>query len=324
MPFFKYAASTSVPYARGGSKKRGYSMGSKQFRTKGTRKRSRKSRTMPRKVKGLSKQVKELKRLAEADMGTHVHRVRSTLTVEAAENFQHTDYVVSSDVGRLEDVLALLKYYDPSNPATLITASGNVGSFQKDFYFSRVHSKLTVRNNYQVPVMVRIYQVTPKDDTSIDPVTAFTDGLPDVGNPAVGSPLVYLTDSRLFHDLWRINKSVVKYLDAGRQCTMSWSAKPFQYDPSLVDTHNQLFQSAYHPCLYVINVKGIIAHDALAGQQGSMQSGIDAMCDTVFEVKYPAGADIKQITVDDESDAFSNGSRLTNKPAADVQQFARG
>ena len=321
MPFSKY---TSSAYVRRGTKKRMSSRGSAQFRTKGTRQRSRRSSTMPRKVKGLTRQVKELKRLSEADMGTHIHRVRSTMTVEAGPNFQHSDYIVASDVGRLEDVLARLQYYDPSNPTTLLTASGNVGSYHKEFYFSRVHSKLTVRNNYQVPVMVRIYQVTPKDDTSIDPVTAFTTGLTDVGNPASGSPLVFLTDSKQFGgDIWRVQKSQAKYLDAGRQCTMSWSAKPFQYDPSLVDAHNQLYQAAYKPCLYVVFVKGIIAHDALAGQQGTCSSGVDVMCDTVFQVSYPAGADIHQVTVDDESDAFSNGARLTNKPASDVQAFAR-
>ena len=282
-----------------------------------------KKRSMPRRVKGLARQVKELKRLSEADMGTHIHRVRSTMTVEAAPNFQHSDYIVASDVGRLEDVLSRLQYYDPADPTNLIGASGNVGSYHKEFYFSRVHSKLTVRNNYQVPIMVRIYQVTSKDDTSIDPLTAFTSGLIDVGNPASGSPLVFLTDSKQFGDIWRVQRSKNKYLDAGRQCTMSWSAKPFQYDPSLVDAHNQLFQAAYKPCVFVVFVKGIIAHDALAGQQGTCSSGVDVMCDTVFQVNYPAGADIHIVTVDDESDAFSNGARLTNKPASDVQAFAR-
>lgn len=279
--------------------------------------------TMPRKVKGLSRQVRELKRLAEADMGTHIHRRRDVNAILSLENEQNVNYIVSCNVERLEEVLLQLRYYDPSNPGTLLVASGVSGTFQKDFFFSRIHSKITVRNNYQVPCEVRIYQCVPKDDTSIDVVSAFQDGLTDVGNPGYLSPLTYLTDSKLFDDLWRIKQSAIKLLDAGRQCSMTWSAKPFQYDPSLTDSHNQQYQAAFQASVFMVFIKGVVSHDALADQQGTSSAGIDMMCDTVYEVKYPAGADITQFTVDDGSSAFANGARLTNKPAADVQAQAR-
>lgn len=326
MSTFKFLAHNSVPYARGGSKKRGYSMGTAQFRTskaKPAPRRSSRSRTIPRKVKGLSKQVKELKRLAEADMGTHIHRTREVNSVISVENMQEVNYIVGSDVAKLEAVLGQLRYYDPSNPGTLIEASGNLGSFQKDFYFSRVHSKVTIRNNYQVPCEVRLYCCTPKDDTSIDVVSAYQDGLVDMGNPGFRSPLVFVTDSKLFGDLWRIKRTKIKLLKVGSQFSMSWNAKPFQYDPSLVDSHNQFYQSAFQAVVWMIFVKGVPAHDTTSDQQGTCGAGIDAIVDTVFEVKYPAGADITYITVDDASSSFSNDARVSNQPIADNQTFAQ-
>lgn len=282
--------------------------------------RTRSSR-LPKKVTGLTKQVRELKRLAKADMGTHIHRIRMVDTIKASENNQQYSHLFANNVAILQDVLSRLKYYDPSNPTALLTADGDSGSFQKEFYFSKVHSKIVVRNNYQVPCEVRVYSLTIKDDTSVNPTQVYEDGLVDMGSPSPTSPLLFLTDSKVFRDTYHILKSKVVHLDAGKECTMSWTAKPFSFDPATFDVHNRQYQTAYKAMAWMVFVRGTVAHDALGSDTGTSSAGVDMLVDVVLEVQYPAGADITQISVDNQSDVFSNGALITNKPMADNQPF---
>lgn len=277
---------------------------------------------VPRKVKGLTKQVKELKRIAESDMGTHTQRNRVTHPVLSIINQQNYLSVASSTKTILEAVLAELRYYDPAIPGTLLQADGAVGSFQKEFYFSKNHSKITVRNNYQVPCMVSVYSMRPKSDTSIIPSTAFTQGLADVGNPDVLSPLLHLTDSIELTDLWRIEKSKRVKLEPGQQCVMTTTGKPFQYDPAFADAHTSAYQPRFNGHSWHVAVQGVVGHDTIADSQGVLAAGVDLVIDTMFMIKYAAGADINFLILNDESGGFSNTGVVSNKPYTDNQGYS--
>lgn len=312
--FPAFSGGYGVPYRR--------YKGSSQFRKqrrKQRRPRTRASR-MPRKVSGLSRQVKELKRLAEADMGTHIHRIRRIVRVTANDAMMNRGSVDASTIISLEEVLALLRYFDPANPATLVVADGALGSYQRDYYFTRVHTVARIRNNYQVPAQIRLYGLVPKDDTSISPTVAFTNGLADVGNPSSVSPMVHLTDSDQFNDLWRIRVSKLITLEAGRTCRLSMTAKPFKFDPSTADSHSLTYQTHYNSMAWIVFIHGVMGHDTVLSEQGIIGAGIECSIDTVFEVKYPAGADIKFITLDDQSNqSFTNLGVCSNMPVADNQ-----
>lgn len=298
--------------------------GSRYVRKKKSKKSSYKSKPMPRKVKGLSKQVKELKRLAESDMGTHTQRHRVTWNVAALPNEQGFISVASVNASLIESVLAELRYYDPTTPTTLVQASGASGTFQKEFFFDKVYSKITIRNNYQTPCMVSAYACRPKVDTSITPLSAWQNGLTDIGAPATSSPLTFLTDSPQFRELWTIESSKKLLLDAGEQCSMASTGKKFQYDPSLFDNHALLYQKTFQSLVWHVFVTGVIAHDNVADEQGIIGAGIDLVIDSTFVVKYPAGADITYLHIDNSSSAFSNSAVVTNKPYADNQQHSVG
>lgn len=314
---------TKGNYSQTSRRTRMASRSSRQFRRVKPRYRTRATR-MPRQMKGLTKQVKELKRLAEADMGTHIHRVRSNVATKALDNLQSHISQTANSTALLETVLAQLRYYDPSNPSTLLQADGSAGTFQKDFYFTRVNCRIVLRNNYQVPALVKVYACVPKDDTSISPNTAYVNGLADIGGVSSNSSLMYLTDSVQFTDLWRIAKSKRTLLQPGSQCVLTWSApNSFQYDPSLVDAHSLVFQKAYHGMVWQIFCQGVPAHDStVETQQGISAAAVDIISETTFEVRYPAGADIKFITVVEGLDAFSNAAVVSNKPIADNQSYS--
>lgn len=276
-----------------------------------------------RRKKGLKNQVKELKRLAESDMGTHIDRVRETdRTLVASVNQKQFAQANLINCSKIETALSNLKYYDPTAPTTLVTASAASGSFQKEFLVETAHCKFHFRNNYQIPARVCVYICRPKSDTSIGPFSAFTSGLTDVGGPSATSPLVYPTDSEQFNDLWTSVKTKKVLLQPGSEFSMTHSAKSFQYDPSYFDSHNLEFIKKYGACAILISVEGVIGHDTTADEQGTLLAGIDWYTDCTYKIKYAAGADIKQVVVTNNSDSFTNGPVISNKPVSDNQNYS--
>ncbi len=280
----------------------------------------RKAKTFPKKIKS---QIKELKRLAESDMGTHIHCIRLTSFTSAAHNAVTYSNWNSINIVNIELALAQLRYYNPEIPATLTQAVGATGSFQKEFYFKKIYTKMTVRNNYQIPIDVSVYACRVRDDTGIEPDTAVTNGLVDVGGPTGTSPLVYPTDSIQFTDLWRIEASKKVMLEPGTQCSLGVPTKSFQYDPSISDSHTEAFQTRFKGLSYLVRLTGCLGHDTVEAEFALNQSKADIYLDTTFEIQYAAGADIKFITIADSSaSSFTTGGVVSNKPVADNQSFS--
>lgn len=278
---------------------------------------------VPRKKKTLKKQVKELKRYAEADMGTHIYRHKGTTIRSSAVGFMNLTSLTGVNNSAIESAMAGLRYYDPASPATLVTAAAASGTYQKEFLVKRQYSKYLAVNNYQVPAMVTLYVCVPKSDTSLSPQTTFTNGLADVGNPTSSSPLVYLTDSPQFNDLWRIAKSKKAVLQPGESMMVSYSCKEYMYDPSLVDSHSEAYQSRFGAHTLTVRIEGVLGHDSAAAEYGTLQASVDVQEDRVFEIHYAAGADIKTVVINDVSDtSFTNGGVVSNKPVSDNQSYS--
>lgn len=267
--------------------------------------------------KQMKSQIRELRRLAEADMGELIYRFRNTFTVRSSVNSIDQGEYFSHTSDTLETILGQLRYYNPSAPTSLVTADGSAGSYQKDFLFTSIYHKIHLRNNYQVPADVTVYKVRLKGDTSIAPLTAFSNGLADIGNPGSSSPLVYLTDSEQFKELYSIESSKSFRLSPGATRTMSQSLKNLLYDPSARDSHTVTYQRAHRNMFFIVRVEGVVGHDSSIAEYGVLQAGVDILIDRTFKVKYPAGADIKWIVVNDSSDTFTNGGVVSSKPVSD-------
>lgn len=277
----------------------------------------RSAKTM-RKVKGLTKQVAQLNRIAKSDQGTLIYRKRITERATTSVNQSSHDFARGlNSITNLEAVLAQLRYYDPTAPTALVTASGTSGTYSKEFLFDLSYHKITIRNNYQVPAKVRLYVCKVKEDTSIAANTAFTNGLADVGNPGANSALVYLTDSPQFNELWSIDKSMGKLLRPGQECVMTYTTKKFNYNPSVADSHTSEYQKSFAGTYFILRIEGVLGHDTAADQAGTLQSGIDMQIDSTWKVLYPAGADITYIVVDDTSNSFTNGGVVSSMPVSD-------
>lgn len=272
---------------------------------------------VPKVPKSLKAQVKDLAKAVKASNGILIYRKRGTARCLAAVNQQTLTATEAIIMNNYEVVLAQLRFFNPSSPGTLIQGSGATGTYYRDYLFKTVHTNLTIRNNYQIPAKVTVYVCVPKEDTSIAPDTAFTNGLADVGNPSSSSPLVYLTDSDEFNDLWKIQSSKSKLLLPGVQFHVSYSNNNISYSPATIDSHSLSYQKRFGSYVILVRCEGIIAHDSSADQQGMAQAGVDLTWDTTYKVEYDAGVDLKYIYLDDLSDTFTNGALVSSMPVSD-------
>lgn len=274
--------------------------------------------------KQICKQIREIRQLAESDTGTHIYRHIATAIFNSSVGQMSISSISGIKKSTIEEALAHLRYYDPSNPGALITASGAVGSYSKEFLFKKMYCRYTVRNNYQVPCKVTLYIVKPKDATSITPAQAFVNGLADLGNPSSTSTAVYLTDSTQFNDLWTIASSKSKTLYAGQEMVISHSAKPFKYDPSTYDSHGLDYNKGFNAFTIVVRVEGVMGHDTVQAQVNQLEASVDLEEYRLFEIKYNAGADIKTIYINDIRPAnFTNSGVVSNNPVVDNQGYSQ-
>ncbi len=261
----------------------------------------------PAQVSKIKRQIKEIKKTLDADNATHTTRTSVTGRVVSADSTVGYSQADAFTPALIEQSLIGLRYFDPSNPATLTDATGTTGTYLRQFGIHSMYAKLVVRNNYRVPAKVTIYTLKPKVDTGIAPQTAFTNGLADQNAPAGNSTMMFYTDSRQFNDLWIIEKSKSFELTPGHERTAVVSSKSFDYDPSVTDSHNLTYQRGFNTRVFVIRVEGVLTHDStVTTEQGKAPAICDWSVETKIVVKYDAGINLDDYTINDGFDSFSS------------------
>lgn len=269
-------------------------------------------------VKSLDKRLKDVQCLLNASCGELVYRNRSTGSLTCSARVQNGLNLATFHQSYYEGVLQQLRYYDPTTPSTLVTADGATGSFSKDFCFTSNYAKLTLRNNYQVPVEISIYNCQCKTDTSIDPFTAWSNGLADTCNVSYSNDLTYPTDSDQIVSLWNILKTTKKQLEPGESLVITHSVDKFDYDPAVADSQIETYRKEHKGFAFMIAITGVLGHDTSAAERTRLPAGVDYELDRVSKVKYDAGANIKYIyCVDNSASSFTNGGVVSLKPISD-------
>lgn len=294
----------------------------KSYRKRGRRKpRYTKSNTkLTKEVASLRKQVVDLKHSENASLGKLTYRKYRAQTMKCNANEQASSRFEVNRTTEMEGVLAQLLYYNPSAPATLVTADGTSGTYQKQFLFKSVYSKLLLRNNYQVDVEVIVYLAKPKVDTSINSSTALTNAIADdAGNVTASTQFgVFPNDFDTFRDLWTLKRVASKDLCPGQSTEVSHSEKDIFYDPALTDSHSLAYQKGFKNFGWFVLIRGTVGHDtAVLGEEGTMQCGVDIMQQDNFVVEYDAGVNLSYIYVDNTLDTPTNGFVQSQKPVAD-------
>lgn len=282
----------------------------------------KKTKRVLRRPKNLKKQVKQLQKQMNANTSTLTYRYLDCFKVNAAANqaaYGERSFNIPST---LELALAQLRFFDPANPGTLVNASGATGTYSRTFL---IKSAITykIRNNYQVPVLFKLYKFKCKADTNIDSNTAFTNGLADIGNPASTSIAVYPTDSPLMSDLYKLEKCTTWMLKPGQEKTYTVYTKSFDYDPSDYDSHSLTYQKSTHSYSMLFRVAGVPAHDKTTNTQlGTIASGVDVLEKQTYIIKYNSGgADLNYLYVSDNLDSMTAGP-VVSQVVVDNQEYS--
>lgn len=279
----------------------------------------KKARFKRRRKSTLSKRVRTLSRQVNSDVGTKVNRTTQFGVLGCAINSSvfATLYTFTDDA--IEAELAVLKYYDPSTPGTLITTNGAVGTYQKSYNFTNIDTKVSVTNNYQIPVKVVLYCFVPKDDTSIAPTTAFVDGIAKKGVTDTTALNIYPSDSDLLNQLWSFHKTKKFTLAPGRTVVQSLHLKDILFDPSMKDSHSDAFQKRWGAHAWCIRIEGVTAHDGV--NIGTAQGSVDYRVDIKTRIKYDAGVDVDQIGLTETVGTMTT-PLVSQRPVADNQFYA--
>lgn len=299
-------------------------------RKTGRRRRPRmpKKKGIKKDVKQLKKQVKQLRQMDDNTSGTMVYRSLGAKAIISAVNHQkiETDGLFGKTL--IETALAQCKFYDPSNPATLVTGSQVAGTYARNCLIQSATSKCTFRNNYQVDCDVTCYLCEVKDDTDHTPAAAWTSGVADqaYGTVTTNTDLGnYPSDYDLVKDLWKLKVVYKAQMRPGERAVVSHTSKDIEYSPSTVDEHALEYQREYKAYMFMFVVRGPISHDTIVADQVTYtQGGIDIFTEQSLKIKYNAGIDLSYIYVNDTSaSGFTNAAVCSNQPVADNQAFSQ-
>lgn len=273
-------------------------------------------------TKSVSSRVKSLEQRQRDTMSLLIYKYDVKDTLKPSVGSATYGYQDAVGTTSIELAIAQCRYFDPSNPGTLVT-----GSLASPTYFQNIlisaKSQMIIKNNYQVPCVVTYGVAYPKKDTSITPNLARTNGLTDVGNPDSSSTLISYRDSPQFNDLWRV-KLVNKLLKPGQQIIVKHRCKQFAYDPSLQDSHNQTYQRNTKSSVFIYRCQGVLGHDTtVTSEQGMLPAGIDVYVSTNYYITYNSGgASIRTVVLNENaSQSFTNGG-VVSQMVVDNQSYS--
>lgn len=300
----------------------------KQYRRRRPRKSVKKASNakLSTEVKQIKKSLSKMKKLDDATIGSLTVRLNAGTDLNSSALNQQGSKswsILSTD--QIEaDVINKLKFFDPSNPGTLITANAAAGTFQRNILIDYASMTIHFKNNYQVECELDVYLCRVKDDTDQTVIDAWDAGVPDGSNlPDKNALHQFPTDYNVVNDLYQLKKLKTVKLQAGESCSVSHYEKDIEYDPSTVDTHALSYQREYKSFQFLATVRGLMSHDTTLFEEGIQRAALDVEVRQVYKVKYSAGTNIAYIDVTNTYDTPTNNFVSSNKPANSNQSYSR-
>lgn len=279
-------------------------------------------RPRKRAVNNIAQRVAKLERTQVDTMSTLVYRYDIKDTLRPSVGSASYGYKDAVSIAIIELAIAQCRFFDPSAPGTLITGSLATPTFSQKIQVS-AYSQCIITNNYQVPCVVTYGLTKPKEDTSITPNQAVSNGLVDVGNPDSSSTLISYRDSPQFRDLWpcKLNS---KRLAPGETLKMIHGQKAFTYDPSLFDSETETYQRVARSAVFIYRCQGVLGHDnVVSSEQGMLPAGIDVYVSTTYTIKYNSGGSaIKTIVLNENASQTFTNAGVVSQVAVDNQSYS--
>lgn len=290
---------------------------------KGKSQRRKKVRTHCKGVKGkagkeicsIKKAIKELRYSENASLGQMTYRDLVVGRILSFNNKQKVSNQAGSTTTSMESTLAFLKFFDPNNGETLLTADGGAGTYQREYRFKSVTSNILLRNNYQSDAKLKVYLCKPKIDSSTSPGAAWTNGIVDNGNVTDKDDLnQFASDYDVFRDIWSAKLLGKFTLSPGQSTSVSHTEKDIIFDPATIDGISETYQKAMKSFTFLVVLEGTLSHDTISDQQGIAAAGVDYIKKTTYVVSYDAGANISYVHLASSLDTPSNVFVQSHQP----------
>lgn len=273
----------------------------------------------------LQKKVNKLSKGVDATTGLLTHRRLQTASFTSDATKSLTTHLVVNNQGINNASVEFLNYFDAATNTFVQKNAADVGGQQTGIRFQAIIVTATVRNNRTVPAKLRVSLVKPKNDTSLAPLQAFTAGLTDIGGADPESVLTRHSDSKVYTDLWKNISGTYKdvTLLPGEQVILKANLGSFDYEPATADADPLQFRVQDKPCVFFIQIMGIISHDSVVSTEHAFgQASVDVAIETVRKITYAAGANIERVFYEDgQPAAFTNVATIAAQPVAANQNF---
>lgn len=321
-PGFKVARATAKwAYPVASTKNTGVATPVRAKTAKPRRKKRKPKGKTARKIKRCQTAIRSLKQSTDASLGTLTHRIRLTGRDSCVINGQGVFDVGAFGTSNMDVSLTKCKFFDPSNPGTLIEANAGDGTYQRNYLFKSITTSCLFRNNNQTDLKIKVYLCSAKDDTDQTPSAAYVAGVANGTNlTSVSSLSQYPTDYDIFNDLWKSKVVLNTTLSPGQSATASHTVNNVEYDPATEDTHSLEFQNEYKAYSFLVVIEGTLAHGQLSPSTVGLQSGtIDYDIKQTSIVQYQAGTNIKFTNVTNIFGAITSAGEQAHQPISQLQ-----
>lgn len=280
---------------------------------KGSRKRS---------VTSLSRRVTALAKGVDASTGRLTHRWFHVESFTVPQGESKLAQMVLNSLPRLEEVLENVPFYD-SSTNTIKDINAKSPQFQNAFQFQRTSIKVSMINNQNTSIMLRVGIMVPKNDTNVGPVAAFDAGVADI-QLTNNHPLIRFSDAQTLQDLWKFSPGTFKTitLSPGAHYDINMVLPAFEYQVATADADTLTYRRDFQPAVLVYQGIGAIHTDTdIHTEINYSECNVTVTAVVVRKIMYNAGANIQRsVLKNNEVSSFTNQGVQVNQPTS-FKQF---
>lgn len=241
-----------------------------------------------RNKKSLKKRIRAIERVLPK-MSTHDFRQATAGFFRNAENQCVYGYILAQGHTDKEEGMNALTHLNRS--VAPVVATHTIDATQANFEYHKMkftnwYVKVVFRNNHSIPVIIDVYTVKYKTNTTINPTdTVVQDAAAHgVANMATNI-LAYPTDNPVFNQKLKILKHTRQQLNGGDELKVYYTDKESVYDPGQQDAVNYAYMKG--EVYFLIRLQGIVSHDTADRLiVGSGDGKVDFNVFKKFKVRY--------------------------------------
>lgn len=283
--------------------------------------RSLRGKSVKSDLSSLKKQVKNLSKVSKNTTATFVYRKRQVFqTSSTIGNAGYTDVAVN-DKNLIETALTSVPYYE-SGALSFVNMADDAHC--RELHFTSCTGKLTLRNNYTIPVKCKVTTYEIKKESSSLPNAFYTNGLTDMMSTALpNNPMFDYSDVPTVVNNWTKKNTKSFYIRPGQEKVYYHTVKDFAYDNSELDYTTSTYNKNIKSFVFNIRTEGPVSHDNTTSTLvNNSDTKLDCLLEQTLVLQYNGGAgNFKRYGMSEGGGAVLTAI-VANQPAAMIQNQA--